>query len=126
MHFQNLNEPPSAGTPLAGPPGSEVVDAIRPSRFSLFLFLAVVALNLLVIAAAWLNQGWSAVSIAWVVAPMLHGSIMLGSLISIPLLRRRHQTFSVSKSLALSLSLPMAAILIDWVVIAAMHLSLRA
>ncbi|MEW5977623.1 MAG: hypothetical protein AB1898_17655 [Acidobacteriota bacterium] len=90
------------------------------SRFELVFVVTVVLLNLFALGLAWYEQGWGAIAIAFVGSPLLNGVFVLVSLIALPVLRRRHRPFSVRRHLALSFGLPIAAIVIDALLIFSM------
>ena len=82
----------------------------------------LIVLNLLAIMIAAADRSIVAVTIAIIWAPAGNVVLALGSLMAIPVLRRRQRTFSLGKHLALSICVPLAAIVIDGVVIFSMHL----
>lgn len=92
-----------------------------------FRFATVaIVLNLIPIAAAWRNQSWGAVNIAWFVVPALNSVLALAALACIPLFKRDCPRFSLLRHLIFAFGLPAVLALLDWTIIASMHLILRA
>jgi MYXO-CTERM domain-containing protein len=98
-------------------------DAPQQTRswFGRAFVIAVVLLNLLALGAAWRDQSFGAICIAIMIGPIGNGVLALVGLAGIPFLRRR-PGFSMGGHLALSLGLPVVAIIVDAVAIFSMRL----
>lgn len=92
-----------------------------PSRFAMIFVCSVALLNLVAILFAWHDRSWNALGIVMFVAPMLNSALLVFSLIAIPFLRHR-SSFSLREHLALSFGVPLAAAVLDAVVILSMGL----
>ena len=86
-------------------------------------FLALVALvNLAALAAAWQDRSWGALGIAIGVGPTINAILIVFGLVAIPFLKRRSDSFSLGRHLALSIGIPIAAIVADFLIISSMGL----
>jgi hypothetical protein len=92
-----------------------------PSRFATIFVYVVVLLNLVAILFAWHDKSWNALGIVMFVDPMLNSTLMVFSLIATLFLRHR-SSFSLRQHLALSFGVPIAAAIIDAIVILSMGL----
>ena len=83
-----------------------------------WVFLALVAAgNLLVLSVAWRDRAWGAFYAAIIGGPILNGVLLVVGLIAIPFLRRRRVQFSLGRHLALTLGVPIAAVVADFFII---------
>jgi hypothetical protein len=78
--------------------------------------------NLLVLAAAWQDGSWGALVMAVIVGPILNGVFLISGLVAIPFLKRHRQQFSLGLHLALTLGVPIAAVVADFFIIMSMGL----
>ena len=100
-------------------------DKITPKCRGVFgMVLGVLLLvgNLLVLAAAWQDRSWGALGMAVMVGPILNGVFLISGLVAIPFLKRRRQQFSLGRHLALTLGVPIAAVVADFFIIMSMGL----
>jgi hypothetical protein len=100
-------------------------EAVTPRARGCFgwTFLALVAAgNCLILSAAWQDRSWGALWMAVVGGPILNGVLLISGLVAIPFLKRRRAKFSLGRHLALTLGLPIAAVVADFFVILRMGL----
>jgi hypothetical protein len=93
-----------------------------PSQFGGMFVFFVIFLNLLAIIIAATDRSIGALTIAMIWGPAVNVLLALSSLMAIPVLRRRQRMFSPGRHLALSICVPLAAIVTDGVVIFSMDL----
>ena len=87
------------------------------------VFLALVAVgNCFVLSVAWQDKSWAALWMAIVVGPVLNGALLISGLVAIPFLKRRRVSFSLRRHLALTIGVPIAAVVADFVIILSMGL----
>jgi hypothetical protein len=105
-------------------PVTEIPDVtpkpISRSWFGMVFVLVIVLANLIALGAAWQDRSWGALGIALVYSPMFNGMLALIGLVAIPFLRRYRLKFLVWRHVALSLGVPIAAIVIDFIIICSM------
>jgi hypothetical protein len=90
--------------------------------FELVFIVLIVIGNLLLLAAAWQDKGWTALYISIFAGPVLNGAFLVSGLLAIPFLKRRGAQFSVGGHLGLTLGVPIAAAGIDFFAIISMGL----
>jgi hypothetical protein len=95
------------------------VDVGTPKTRSVFWMVYGVLMvigNLIVLVIAWNDKSWGALWIAIVGGPILNAVFLISGLVAISVLRRR-TPFSLGRHLAMSIGLPIAAIVVDFLVI---------
>jgi hypothetical protein len=78
--------------------------------------------NLGALAAAWQDRSWGALGIAIGVGPSINAVLIVFGLVAIPFRKRHSESFSLDRHLALSIGIPVAAILADYFIIMSMGL----
>jgi hypothetical protein len=78
--------------------------------------------NLLLLAVAWHDKSWGAFWMAFIGGPILNGTFMISGLIAIPFLKRHRRQSSLGRHLALTLGVPIAAVVADFFFIMSMGL----
>jgi hypothetical protein len=73
--------------------------------------------NLLLLAVAWHDKTWGAFWIAFIGGPILNGMFLIYGLLAISFLKRDRRQFSLGRHLALTLGLPIAAVVADFFII---------
>jgi hypothetical protein len=76
--------------------------------------------NLLLLAAAWQDKGMGAVWMAFIGGSILNATFLISGLIAIPSLKRHRRQFSLGRHLALTLGVPIAAVVADFYIIGSM------
>lgn len=100
-------------------------DIVTPKTrgvFGLVFGALLLAGNLVVLAAAWQDRSWGALRMAVMVGPVLNGVFLISGLIAIPFLKRRRNSFSLGRHLALTFGVPIAAVVADFFIIVSMGL----
>lgn len=108
------------------PPSSDdpIDEETQEGRSALGMVFSVLLLvgNLLVLAAAWQDKSWGALWMAIIGSPGLNIILMVLGLTAIPSLKRRDSEFSLGRHLAVTLGLPIAAVVADFLIILSMGL----
>jgi hypothetical protein len=82
---------------------------------------ALVILNLVALTLAWRDRSLGAMVIAVFIGPAANGVFALLALAMTPFLKRRRPCFSVWRHAALSLGIPVAAMVVDGILILLMR-----
>ena len=107
----------------------ETENTIRPderpflprSRFGFYFIGLTIVLNLVAMLVAWRDHGWIAVGIAGIWGPALNVCLILVALLVIPD-AKQHQGFSLGKHLAISITVPVVAAVLDFLIVFSMDL----
>jgi hypothetical protein len=95
---------------------------LRPrARFYSRFVCLVIALNLGAILVAWLDRSWLAAGIAMLWGPGLNVCLIFCAQLVIPR-AKQHQGFSLGKHQAISIGVPVAAAVLDYIIILSMGL----
>ena len=84
-----------------------------------FVALVLIA-NLVILAVAWQDKSWAALWMGLLIGPILNGAFLISGLVAIPFLRRRRASFRLGRHLALTIGLPVAAVVADLFIINSM------
>lgn len=96
---------------------SDPVTSTSRDLFGMVFGALVLVGNLLILAAAWRDRSWGALAMAITYGPMLNGALLISGLVAIPFLKRRRQHFSTGQHLALTVAVPITAIVADFMII---------
>lgn len=91
--------------------------------FEVFFGALILAGNVLLLAAAWQDKGLGALLLAIVGSPILNGIFLTFGLVAMPFLKRHRPQFSLGRHLALTVGIPIAAVVVDFFTIKWMGVS---
>lgn len=113
--------PPSSDDPVdeETQEGRSALGMVLGMVFGVLLLLVG---NLLVLSAAWQDKSWGALWMAIIGSPGLNIILMVLGLTAIPSLKRRDPEFSLGRHLAVTLGLPIAAVVANFLIILSMDL----
>ena len=97
--------------------GVEVEKQPPPLKYNRYFVMIVVILNFFAVAAA--SQGsWGAFAIMFYIVPIMNMVMATLSVLLIPILREDNPSLSIWRHLLVSLGVPTAAVVLDYLIIA--------
>jgi hypothetical protein len=88
-------------------------------RATVILAGVILLVNGFLLAIAAADQGWGALGIAVLIGPITNGVLLLISLTVLPAIKRGGSMESVGTYLAVSICMPIAAVILDFLIVVA-------